>query len=67
MDVFNTYKAVEVITEAKIKELMQKLKSKRIADQSMKKKWEEDLFEISQLRKGIGESKEKFLDRYLPY
>jgi hypothetical protein len=67
MEIFNTYKAVENIIEAKIKELKQKLKSKRIADQGMKKQWEEDLFEISQLRKGIGESKEKFLDRYLPY
>lgn len=67
MEIFNTYKVVENIIEAKIKELKQKLKSKRIADQGMKKQWEEDLFEISQLRKGIGESKEKFLDRYLPY
>ena len=67
MKVFNTYKAVEDLIEAEIKDLKRKLKSKRKADQGMKKHWEEELFEISQLRKGIGESKEKFYDRYLPY
>ena len=61
------YKVVEDVIEAKIKELKQKLKSKRFADQGMKGEWEKGLFEISQLRKGIGESKEKFLDRFLPY
>lgn len=67
MDAFEMYKTVENVIEAEIKELKKKLKSKRVADQSMKGHWEKDLFEISQLRKGIGQIKEGFLDRVLPY
>lgn len=67
MNAFEMYKTVENVIEAEIKELMRKLKSKRVADQGMKGQWEKDLYEISQLRKGVGESKEKFLDRVLPY
>lgn len=67
MDAFEMYKTVENVIEAEIKELKKKLKSKRIADQGMKSNWEKDLFEISQLRKGIGQIKEGFLDRVLPY
>ncbi len=67
METFKMYKVVEDVIEAKIKELKQKLKSKRIADQGMKGEWQENLQEISLLRKGIGEIKEKYLDRFLPY
>lgn len=67
MDTFEMYKTVENVIEAEIKELKKKLKSKRVADQGMKGHWEKDLFEISQLRKGIGQIKEGFLDRVLPY
>lgn len=67
MDAFEMYKTVENVIEAEIKELKKKLKSKRVADQGMKGNWEKDLFEISQLRKGIGQIKEGFLDRVLPY
>ena len=61
------YKTVENVIEVEIKQLKLKLKSKRVADQGMKGQWEKDLFEISQLRKGIGQIKEGFLDRVLPY
>ena len=67
METLKMYKVVEDVIEAKIKELKQKLKSKRFADQAMKGEWQESLQEISLLRKGIGEIKEKFYDRYLPY
>lgn len=67
MDAFEMYKTVENVIEAEIQELKKKLKSKRVADQGMKAHWEKDLFEISQLRKGIGQIKEGFLDRVLPY
>lgn len=67
MDAFEMYKTVENVIEAEIKELKKKLKSKRVADQGMKGQWEKDLFEISQLRKGIGQIKEGFYDRVLPY
>jgi L-cysteine desulfidase len=67
METFEMYKFIEDALEAKIKFLKQKLKSKRVADKGMKGQWQNDLFEISQLRKGIGQIKEGFLDRVLPY
>lgn len=67
MEAINVYESVENLIEAKIKELKHKLKSKRVADRGLKGKWQKDLEEISLLRKGIGQIKEGFLDRVLPY
>lgn len=66
-DVLKVYSSVEDVIEPQIKELLKKLSSKRFADRAMKAKWAEELYEISLLRKGIGELKEKFYDRVLPY
>lgn len=66
-DVLSIYSSVEDVIELRIKELLKKLSSKRFSDKAMKAKWAEELYEISLLRKGIGELKEKFYDRVLPY
>lgn len=67
MEAMRVYGLVEKAIEIEIKELMRKLKSKRVADRGMKGQWQKDLEEISLLRKGIGQIKEGFLDRVLPY
>lgn len=65
MKTYKVLRSFDSLIEKEIKDL--KSKMEKNPNSKMFNVWENDLFEISLLRKKIGQFEEKFLDRNLPF